>query len=65
MSKENIAGSFQGAGLIPHNPEAVILKLDVKIRTPEDLRPTSANSATWESKTPQKLKEAVSQFILV
>ena len=35
MSKENIAGGFRGAGLIPHNPEAVISKLDVKIRTPK------------------------------
>ena len=65
ISKENIAGSFRGAGLIPHNPEAVISKLDVRIWTPEGSRPTSANSAVWESKTPQNSKEAVSQSILV
>jgi hypothetical protein len=39
--KENICVSFRGAGLVPHNPEAVLLKLDVVLRTltppkPED-----------------------------
>ena len=65
MSKENIAGGFRGAGLIPHDPEAVISKLDVVIRTPEGSRPASANSAVWESKTSQNSKEAVSQSTLV
>ncbi|KAF1928156.1 CENP-B protein, partial [Didymella exigua CBS 183.55] len=29
ITKENIYAGFRGAGLVPHNPEAVILKLDV------------------------------------
>jgi hypothetical protein len=65
MSKENIAGGFRGAGLIPHNPKAVISKLDIKLRTPECSRPSSVGSADWESKTPQNSKEAVSQSTLV
>ena len=65
MSKENIAGGFRGAGLIPHNPAAVISKLDVKLHTPEGSRPTSAGSNAWESRTPQNSKEAVSQSTLV
>ncbi len=65
ISKKNIAGGFRGAGLIPHNPEAVISKLDVKLHTPEGSRPASAGSAAWESKTPQNSKEAVSQSTLV
>lgn len=65
MSKENIAGAFRGAGLIPYEPEAVLSKVDVKIRTPEGSRPASASSAIWESKTPQNSKEAISQSTLV
>lgn len=34
ISKENIAGGFYGAGLIPFNPQAVISKLDIRLRTP-------------------------------
>jgi hypothetical protein len=30
MIKENILGGFRGAGLMPYNPEAVILKLNIK-----------------------------------
>jgi hypothetical protein len=33
MTKENICTGFRGAGLVLHNPEAVILKLDVVLRT--------------------------------
>jgi hypothetical protein len=65
MSKENIAGAFRGAGLIPYEPEVVISKVDVRIRTPEGSRPASASSAIWVSKTPQNSKEAISQSILV
>jgi hypothetical protein len=41
MTKDNICTGFRGAGLVPHNPEAVISKLDVVLRTltppkPED-----------------------------
>jgi hypothetical protein len=41
MTKENIYTGFRGAGLVPHNLEAVILKLDVVLCTltlpkPED-----------------------------
>jgi hypothetical protein len=31
--KENIYAGFRGAGLVPHNLEAVILKLDVVLYT--------------------------------
>ncbi|TKA66112.1 hypothetical protein B0A49_10924 [Cryomyces minteri] len=33
FTKENICASFRGAGLVPHDPEAVLSKLDVKLRT--------------------------------
>ena len=31
--KENITTSFQGASLILYNPEAVLLKLNIKLKT--------------------------------
>jgi hypothetical protein len=34
ITKKNIQGGFAGAGLIPYDPERVISKLDVHIRTP-------------------------------
>jgi hypothetical protein len=34
ITKKNIQGSFQGAGLIPFDLDKVILKFDVRLRTP-------------------------------
>ena len=34
ITKNNIQRGFAGAGLIPHDPERVISKLDIHIRTP-------------------------------
>ena len=48
MSKENIVGGFRGAGLISHNPEAVISKLDVKIRCHETTRTGLIRRASHE-----------------
>ena len=33
ITEKNIKGGFRGAGLIPFDPEAVISKLDIKLRT--------------------------------
>jgi hypothetical protein len=33
MTEKNIQGGFMGAGLVPHDPERVLSKLDVRIRT--------------------------------
>jgi len=32
--KENIYLAFRGAGLVPFNPEVVLLKLNIKLYTP-------------------------------
>lgn len=37
ITKSNILGSFRGANLVPFNPEAVLLKLKVRLRTPTPL----------------------------
>jgi sulfatase maturation enzyme AslB (radical SAM superfamily) len=39
MTKENICAGFRGAGLVLHNLEAVILKLDVVLHTPTPPKP--------------------------
>jgi hypothetical protein len=43
MREKNIQGGFRGAGLIPHDPEAVLSKLDVKLKTPTPLGTSHIN----------------------
>lgn len=50
ITKDNICASFRGAGLVPHDPEAVIGKLDIKLRTPT---PPTLEATIWEAKTHQ------------
>ena len=33
MTAENIKAGFRGAGLVPHNPEAILSKLNVRLQT--------------------------------
>ena len=46
ITESNIQGGFRGAGLVPFNPEAVISKLEVRLRTPP--LPT-VDESTWHS----------------
>jgi hypothetical protein len=62
ITKENIYAGFRGAGLVPYNPEAVISKLDVVLRTPT---PPEPENTPWESKTPSNLIEIEAQSTLV
>jgi hypothetical protein len=59
MTESNNRGGFRGAGLVPFDPEAVISKLDVKLRTPTPTGPPSSDP--WVSQTPQNPTEAVAQ----
>jgi hypothetical protein len=54
---ENVQGGFRGAGLVPFDPEKVILRLDIKLRTPTPTGSPSAQSDSWVSKTPQNADE--------
>jgi hypothetical protein len=65
MIKANIIGGFRGAGLIPLDPEAVISKLDIKLRTPTPTGPPSTEVDSWVSQTPHNPTEAISQSTLV
>ncbi|CCD47790.1 hypothetical protein BofuT4_P037700.1 [Botrytis cinerea T4] len=53
---------FRGTGLIPFSPEAVLSKLDIRIRTPT---PPSFDLDQWISQTPRNPTEALSQSTLV
>jgi hypothetical protein len=61
FTESNIRGAFRGSGLYPLDPETVISKLDVKLRTPTPPGEASQPSSPWVSKTPKTVKEAHSQ----
>lgn len=65
MTAQNAQAGFRGAGLVPFDPQAVISKLDVKLRTPSPSRPPTASSNPWVSQTPSNPMEALSQTTLV
>jgi len=65
ITAQNARAGFRGAGLIPFDPQAVVSKLDVKLRTPTPSRPSTANSNPWVSQTPQNPTQALSQSTLV
>jgi len=65
ITKNNIQGGFTGTSLIPYDPERVISKLDIYIRTliPPTLRPDTA--LPWLSQTPYNPRKATSQSELI
>jgi hypothetical protein len=65
MTEKNIRGSFAATGLIPYNPERVLSKLDVLLRTPSPSNLCLSTTQSWVSKTPQNLIEANSQSTLI
>ena len=62
ITKSNISGGFRGAGLVPHDLEAVISELDVRLRTPP--QPT-VEDEPWHSQTPSNTLEFGSQSTLI
>jgi hypothetical protein len=65
ITAQNAQAEFCGAGLVPFNPQVVLSKLDVKLRTPDPSRPSTANSNPWVSQTPLNPTEALLQTTLV
>jgi hypothetical protein len=61
MTKSNIRAAFRGAGLVPLDPESVVSKLDVQLRTPTPVEEEAGPSTAWVSKTPRTVLEAQSQ----
>jgi len=65
ITVQNAQAGFRGAGLIPFNPQSVISKLDVKLRTPTPIGPPSIDVDPWVSQTPHNPTDALSQTTLV
>jgi hypothetical protein len=65
ITERNIQGGFAGAGLVPFDPERVLSKLDVRLRTPT--LPTSQPGTTqpWVFQTPYNPREADLQSTLI
>jgi hypothetical protein len=61
MTERNIKGGFRGAGLVPLNPESVVSKLDVQLRTSTPVEEEASASTSWVSKTPKTVHEVESQ----
>ncbi len=61
MTESNIKGAFRGAGLIPLDPESVLSRLDVKLRTPSPVEGAVELPNLWIPKTPNNPTEATSQ----
>ena len=62
ITRENIQAGFRGAGLVPHNPQAVLSKLDVVVQTPKQ---SPQRAAAWEAQTPHNAREVESQISLI
>jgi hypothetical protein len=59
----NICSAFRGTGLIPYQPETVLSKLDVHLRTPTP--PAALTEALWEARTPSNAREFKAQSTLI
>jgi hypothetical protein len=58
MTEENIRAAFRGSGLIPIDPESIVSKLDIQLRTPTPVGEEVDPSTPWISKTPKIVLEA-------
>jgi DDE superfamily endonuclease len=65
ITPENAIAGFCRAGLVPFNPDTVLLKLDVKLRTPTPTRTPPTDTNPWVSQTPHNPRDALSQATLV
>ena len=58
----NICSAFRGAGLVPLQPDAVLSRLDIKLRTPT---PPAILEALWQARTPSNTRELEAQSTLI
>jgi hypothetical protein len=65
MTEKNVQGGFAGSGLVPYDPERVLSKLDVQLRTPTPTGLPMTSADPWLLKTPQNPLEADSQTGLI
>jgi hypothetical protein len=62
FTSANIRSAFRGAGLVPFQPEVVLSKLDVQLRTPT---PAALQVVLWEARTPSNVRELEAQSTLI
>ncbi|KAI1665351.1 DDE superfamily endonuclease [Pyrenophora tritici-repentis] len=62
FTPENVRAGFRGAGLVPYDPDAVLSKLDVQLRTPT---PPAPGTIAWEAQTPRNARETEAQSTLI
>jgi len=65
ITERNIQGGFAGAGLVPYDPERVLSKLDIKLRTPTPPSSPPGTAQPWVFQTPHNPREAKSQSTLI
>lgn len=65
ITSNNAKAGFRGAGLVPYDPESVISKLNVKLRTPPPTTNPLDNAQLWVSQTPHNPTDALLQSTLV
>jgi hypothetical protein len=63
FTSANILSAFRGAGLIPYQPDVVLSKLDVQLRTPTP--PAALVEAVWQACTPSNVRELKAQSTLI
>ncbi len=64
FTEQNVKGGFRGAGLVPFNSDAVISKLDIRLRTPTP-ETSDGLPQPWVSQTPKTATEVISQSTLI
>ena len=65
ITQKNIKAGFRSTGLVPYDLQAILSKLDVKLRTPTPTEPPSANTDSWVPQTPHNPTEALFQTAFV
>ena len=65
ITEKNIQGGVAGAGLIPHDPERVLSKLDVRLHTPTPPTSRPSTAQPWTSQTLYNTQDVNSQSILI
>ena len=61
MTEKNVKGAFRGAGIVPFDPESLLLRLDVKLRTSSPAEGVAEGPNHWVPRTPNNPTEATSQ----
>ncbi|USP75366.1 hypothetical protein yc1106_02640 [Curvularia clavata] len=65
FTSANICSAFQGAGLVPLQPDTVLSKLDVQLRTPTTPALPALAEALWQACTPSNVRELEAQSTLI